>query len=146
MKKWWIIILVLIVLAFAGYFIFGYIQNSGKYQNTLRSELNPSDYHTPGTQIKETAETYVLGADWYRVSILEFSDVTSATAGITSLKETINPGMIGLDKKYVNYKDMNGLNYYFYQSGKNIIIVDMNGDKNLGDVFVIWYCSKYPNK
>ena len=148
MKARYIIIpLVIIILVVAGYFAYNFFQGSSKYQLTLQSQLNPSDYHTPGTQVKEIAETYTYNGNWYHASVMEFADTNTATQGISKLKETYNPGMIILDKKYVNYVDLgNKYNFYFYQSGKYILVLDMTGEKDLADSFVIWYYSKYSNQ
>ncbi len=147
MKKYIIIFFVLVVVVIAGYLTYNNYQNSSKYTLNLQSQLNPSDYHTPGTQIKETAETYTSNSVYYRVQVMEFSDVNIATQGLSKLKEVYNPGMIGLNGKYVNYLELApSSNFYFYQSGKFILVIEMTGDKNLSDTFVIWYYSKYPNK
>jgi hypothetical protein len=147
MRKTWLVLIIAVILVIGGYFAYNYLGTSSKYTQTLRSELNPSDYHTPGNQVKEFAETYFLGADYYRVSIMQFSDESSATSGITKLKDQYNPSMIVLNKKYVNYKELSpNAHFYFYQSEKYIIVIDFSGDKNLGDSFVSWYYSKYPNQ
>jgi putative component of toxin-antitoxin plasmid stabilization module len=97
--------------------------------------------------VKEIAETYTYNGNWYHASVMEFADTNTATQGISKLKEAYNPGMIILDKKYVNYVDLgNKYNFYFYQSGKYILVLDMTGEKGLADSFVIWYYSKYSNQ
>ena len=119
---------------------------SSKYKLTSSNEMNPSDFYSPGA-IKQVQETYTGGQITSTVSVMQFSDESSATNGITQLKELYNPAMIGLDTKYVNYKELSpGSQFYFYKSGKYVIHITLSGDKSNGDAFVEWYYSKYPNK
>ena len=150
MKKIVISILLLIVLVIAGYFIYTFFQNSSIYELTLQSELNPTDFQKPGGQMKQTRETYRAdGLGWFGVNILQYSNESSATNGISELKKEYNPGMIVLNTKYVNYyldSSSKTYHHYFYQSGKNIIIIDYTGIKDDGDAFIIWYYLKHPNQ
>lgn len=128
-------------------FSYNYLQNSGEYRRTLQSELNPIDFHIPGNQISEIAETYSGESNFYHANILKFSEESLAIEGITALKENYNSGMIVFDKKYINYVELAPQShYYFYKSGKSIITIDFNGEKADADNFVLWYISKHPNK
>ncbi|HLC70965.1 MAG TPA: hypothetical protein VJI32_03100 [Candidatus Nanoarchaeia archaeon] len=145
--KYLIISFVLVVMIVAGYLVYDSFQTSNKYNLALQSELSPSDYHAPGTQIKEVAETYTYGQNWYHVKVMQFPDAKSASQGISQLIETYNPGKIILDKKYVNYVELSSrYNFYFYQSGKYILVLDMTGEKSEADSFVVWYYFKYSNQ
>ena len=57
------------------------------------------------------------------------------------------PGMVVLDKKYVNEVDFGENSYYFfYQSGENIITISFLGERNRGIEFITWYYSRFsPN-
>jgi len=141
-----IIFLVLVLVVIAGFFAFNYFKNSNKYSLTSSNEMNPSDFLFPGG-ITQVQETYTDGQISYAVRVMQFSDEASAVDGITKLTDLYNPAMIGLATKYVKYKELSpGSQSYFYKSGKYIIYITLSGDKGLGDSFVMWYYSKYPNK
>jgi len=150
MKKIIIGVVLVVALAIAGYFAYDFFGKPSIYQLTLQSELNPTDFQEPGGQNKQIRETYdVPSLGRFHVDILQYSDVSSASEGISKLKKKHNPAMIVLNTKYVNYyPDLSSdkFNHYFYQSGENIAVIDHTGTKDNADAFIIWYYSKYPNQ
>jgi hypothetical protein len=139
-----IIVLVVIVLAVVGYLII-HSQNS-PYKLTSTNVMNPVDFITPGG-IKQIAEGYTSDNINFNVRIMQFSNEQDAIDGISKMEELNNPAMIGINGKYVKYKEAAGeWKLFYYKSGKDIIYIQYNGDKTFGDNFVYWFYSKYPNQ
>ena len=143
-----IILIVLIIVVIAGFFGFNYFTNSSPYKLTSSNVMNPVDFLTPGG-IKQIADTYTDSENGvnFNVRVMQFSNEQDAVNGISKMEELYNPAMIGINGKYVKYKETSqGSHMFYYKSGKNIIFMEYSGDKTFGDNFIFWFYSKYPNE